>query len=172
MAHECFEDAETAALMNRHFVNIKVDREERPDIDQIYQTAHQLMAQRPGGWPLTMFLTPEGKPFFGGTYFPKRSRYNLPGFDDAAQVSRPGAARQLSPMATLAPPRRHLPAPHEGDPPTLAWPRRRSGRGCATRPCSPSTRSTADSARAQFPQASTPRRRGKPVLAYRAMRCC
>ncbi|HEY2928388.1 thioredoxin domain-containing protein [Piscinibacter sp.] len=82
MAHECFEDAETAALMNRHFVNIKVDREERPDLDQIYQTAHQLITRRGGGWPLTMFLTPEGKPFFGGTYFPKRTRYNRPGFDD------------------------------------------------------------------------------------------
>ena len=85
MAHECFEDGATAALMNQSFVNIKVDREERPDIDQIYQTAHQLMTRRPGGWPLTMFLTPEGKPFFGGTYFPKRSRYNLPGFDDLLQ---------------------------------------------------------------------------------------
>ena len=85
MAHECFEDHETAALMNRHFVNIKVDREERPDIDQIYQTAHQLIARRAGGWPLTMFLTPEGKPFFGGTYFPKRSRHGLPGFDDLLQ---------------------------------------------------------------------------------------
>jgi uncharacterized protein len=82
MAHECFEDAETAALMNRHFVNIKVDREERPDLDQIYQLAHQLITRRAGGWPLTMFLTPDGKPFFGGTYFPKRSRYNLPGFDE------------------------------------------------------------------------------------------
>jgi uncharacterized protein len=82
MAHECFQDAETAALMNRHFVNIKVDREERPDLDQIYQTAHQLITHRAGGWPLTMFLTPDGKPFFGGTYFPKRSRHNLPGFDD------------------------------------------------------------------------------------------
>ena len=82
MAHECFEDGETAALMNRYFVNIKVDREERPDIDQIYQAAHQLLTRRAGGWPLTMFLTPEGKPFFGGTYFPTRSRYNLPGFDE------------------------------------------------------------------------------------------
>jgi len=66
--------------MNRLFVNIKVDREERPDLDQIYQLAHQMLAQRPGGWPLTMFLTPEGTPFFGGTYFPKEQRYNLPGF--------------------------------------------------------------------------------------------
>ncbi|AKJ29616.1 thioredoxin domain-containing protein [Caldimonas brevitalea] len=82
MAHECFEDEGTAALMNRGFVNIKVDREERPDLDQIYQSAHQLITRRAGGWPLTMFLTPEAQPFFGGTYFPKRSRYRLPGFDD------------------------------------------------------------------------------------------
>ncbi len=85
MAHECFEDADTAALMNRHFVNIKVDREERPDLDQIYQTAHQLLAGRSGGWPLTMFLTSHGKPFFSGTYFPKHPRYNLPGFDSVLQ---------------------------------------------------------------------------------------
>ena len=80
MAHESFEDAEVAAVMNALFVNIKVDREERPDIDQIYQTAHHLLTQRAGGWPLTMFLAPDGKPFFGGTYFPKAPRYNLPGF--------------------------------------------------------------------------------------------
>ena len=80
MAHESFEDAEVAALMNRLFVNIKVDREERPDLDQIYQTAHQMLAQRPGGWPLTMFLAPDGTPFFGGTYFPKTARYGMPGF--------------------------------------------------------------------------------------------
>src|SRR2546430_8327883 len=66
--------------MNRLFVNVKVDREERPDLDQIYQLAYQMLAQRPGGWPLTMFLTPDGAPFFGGTYFPKEPRYNLPGF--------------------------------------------------------------------------------------------
>ena len=82
MAHECFEDAEVAAVMNRDFINIKVDREERPDLDHIYQTAHQLLKGRPGGWPLTMFLTPDGLPFFGGTYFPKVSRYRLPGFID------------------------------------------------------------------------------------------
>ena len=81
MAHECFEDEDTAALMNANFVNIKVDREERPDIDQIYQTAHQLIARGAGGWPLTMFLTPDGKPFYGGTYFPKLPRYGRPGFD-------------------------------------------------------------------------------------------
>jgi uncharacterized protein YyaL (SSP411 family) len=85
MAHESFEDAAVAAVMNRLFVNVKVDREERPDLDQIYQTAHQMLAQRPGGWPLTMFLTPQGAPFFGGTYFPKQARYGLPGFPDLCE---------------------------------------------------------------------------------------
>jgi uncharacterized protein len=82
MAHESFEDAEVAAVMNEHFINIKVDREERPDLDQIYQTAHHLLTQRNGGWPLTMFLSPDGTPFFGGTYFPKQARYSLPAFPD------------------------------------------------------------------------------------------
>ncbi len=82
MAHDCFEDDEVAAVMNRLFVNIKVDREERPDLDQIYQAAHQLLTQRGGGWPLTVFLTPDQTPFFAGTYFPKTSRYQLPGFID------------------------------------------------------------------------------------------
>ncbi|MBW8329774.1 MAG: thioredoxin domain-containing protein [Thiobacillus sp.] len=82
MAHDCFEDEEVAAVMNRLFVNIKVDREERPDLDQIYQAAHQLLTQRGGGWPLTVFLTPDQTPFFAGTYFPKTSRYQLPGFID------------------------------------------------------------------------------------------
>jgi len=80
MAHECFEDAQVAAVMNRLFVNIKVDREERPDLDQIYQSAHQLLTQRGGGWPLTMFLTPDQTPFYAGTYFPKTPRHQLPGF--------------------------------------------------------------------------------------------
>jgi uncharacterized protein YyaL (SSP411 family) len=82
MAHESFEDAQVAAVMNRLFVNIKVDREERPDLDQIYQTAHQMLTRRSGGWPLTMFLAPDGTPFFGGTYFPRDARYGLPGFAD------------------------------------------------------------------------------------------
>jgi uncharacterized protein YyaL (SSP411 family) len=83
MAHESFEDAETAALMNARFVNIKVDREERPDLDRIYQTAHQVIAQRAGGWPLTMFLTSDAQlPFYGGTYFPKTARYGMPAFRD------------------------------------------------------------------------------------------
>ncbi|OGS81008.1 MAG: thioredoxin [Gallionellales bacterium GWA2_55_18] len=80
MAHESFEDAEVAAVMNRLFINIKVDREERPDLDHIYQTAHAMLMQRSGGWPLTLFLTPDQTPFFGGTYFPREARYNLPGF--------------------------------------------------------------------------------------------
>lgn len=82
MAHESFEDAEVAAAMNQHFINIKVDREERPDLDQIYQTALYMLTQRHGGWPLTLFLTPDQKPFFGGTYFPKAPRHGLPGFLD------------------------------------------------------------------------------------------
>ena len=80
MAHDCFEDAEVASVMNHLFVNVKVDREERPDLDQIYQAAHQLLAGRGGGWPLTVFLAPDQTPFFAGTYFPKTPRYNLPGF--------------------------------------------------------------------------------------------
>ena len=81
MAHESFEDEETADLMNRYFINIKVDREERPDIDKIYQTAQQLLSGRTGGWPLTMFLMPDDRtPFFGGTYFPPAPRHGLPGF--------------------------------------------------------------------------------------------
>ncbi|BBI99492.1 thioredoxin domain-containing protein [Ferrigenium kumadai] len=85
MAHESFEDEDTAALMNQHFINIKVDREERPDLDQVYQNAHYLLTQRSGGWPLNMFLSPDGTPFFGGTYFPKQARYNLPSFTDVLQ---------------------------------------------------------------------------------------
>ena len=81
MAHESFEDAPTAAVMNDLFINIKVDREERPDIDQIYMAALHALGEQ-GGWPLTMFLTPDGEPVWGGTYFPKTSRYGRPGFVD------------------------------------------------------------------------------------------
>ena len=81
MAHESFEDEATAAVMNRLFVNVKVDREERPDLDKVYQLAHQVLTQRGGGWPLTMFLAPDDlTPFFGGTYFPKQARYGMPAF--------------------------------------------------------------------------------------------
>ena len=79
MAHESFEDPETAALMNQHFVNIKVDREERPDVDHIYMEAVQLLTGR-GGWPMTVFLTPDGRPYYGGTYFPPVERYGMPSF--------------------------------------------------------------------------------------------
>jgi uncharacterized protein YyaL (SSP411 family) len=85
MAHESFADAEVAAVMNRLFVNVKVDREERPDLDQIYQSAHQMLQQRPGGWPLTVFLSPDGMPFFAGTYFPKTPRYGMPGFPELCE---------------------------------------------------------------------------------------
>ena len=81
MAHESFEDEDTAAVMNELFVNIKVDREQRPDIDRVYQTSHQLLTRRAGGWPLTVFLTPDERlPFFAGTYFPKAPRFGMPAF--------------------------------------------------------------------------------------------
>jgi uncharacterized protein YyaL (SSP411 family) len=96
MAHESFEDADVAAVMNTHFINIKVDREERPDLDQIYQTAHHLLTRRSGGWPLTMFLSPDGVPFFGGTYFPKEARYGLPGFIELMERVAEAYAEQRS----------------------------------------------------------------------------
>ena len=79
MAHESFEDPDTAVLMNEHFINIKVDREERPDLDNIYMSAIVATTGH-GGWPMSVFITPDGKPFFGGTYFPPVSRHNLPAF--------------------------------------------------------------------------------------------
>jgi uncharacterized protein YyaL (SSP411 family) len=83
MAHESFEDPDTASVLNKLFVNIKVDREERPDVDRIYQIAQQMLTQRSGGWPLTMFLTHDDhRPFFGGTYFPREARHGLPAFTD------------------------------------------------------------------------------------------
>ncbi|MGE5240654.1 MAG: thioredoxin domain-containing protein, partial [Bacteroidota bacterium] len=86
MEHESFEDEDVARVMNELFVCIKVDREERPDLDKIYQTSHQILAQRPGGWPLNMFLTPgDQMPFFGGTYFPRTPKYGMPGFTDLLQ---------------------------------------------------------------------------------------
>src|SRR6476619_6857139 len=79
MEHESFEDDATAALMNERFVSIKVDREERPDLDGIYMQAVQAMSGH-GGWPMTVFLTPEGVPFYGGTYFPPEDRHGMPSF--------------------------------------------------------------------------------------------
>lgn len=81
MARECFEDLDVANVMNEHFVSVKVDREERPDLDKIYQTAHAVLTRNNGGWPLTIFLNPNSHvPFFAGTYFPKKPRFGLPGF--------------------------------------------------------------------------------------------
>ncbi|MCW8916906.1 MAG: thioredoxin domain-containing protein [Magnetovibrio sp.] len=84
MAHESFENSDIADLMNELYINVKIDREERPDLDVIYQSALALMRQ-PGGWPLTMFLTPEGEPFWGGTYFPPEERYGRPGFPEVLE---------------------------------------------------------------------------------------
>ena len=105
MAHESFEDAETAEVMNELFVNIKVDREERPDVDALYMDAVQSMTGH-GGWPMTVFLTPTGEPFFGGTYFPKHSRAGMPGFielcravDDAWRSRRMEVQDQAGRMA-------------------------------------------------------------------------
>src|SRR5262245_63403726 len=85
MERESFEDDGTAALMNRHFVSIKVDREERPDLDAIYMDAVQAMTGG-GGWPLTAFLTPEGRPFYAGTYFPNEARHGLPAFGSVLEA--------------------------------------------------------------------------------------
>ncbi|HEX4596980.1 MAG TPA: thioredoxin domain-containing protein, partial [Burkholderiaceae bacterium] len=79
MAHESFEDPQVARLMNERFVNIKVDRQERPDVDEVYQKVIQMTGES-GGWPLTVFLTPRREPFFAGTYFPPQDRYGRPGF--------------------------------------------------------------------------------------------
>ncbi|MEK6587874.1 MAG: thioredoxin domain-containing protein [Chloroflexota bacterium] len=85
MAHESFEDPQTAAIMNEHFINIKVDREERPDLDSLYMDAVVAMTGQ-GGWPMSVFLTPEAKPFYGGTYFPPTRRLNLPSFRELLQA--------------------------------------------------------------------------------------
>ena len=86
MERESFEDTAIAALMNENFVSIKVDREERPDLDAVYMEAVQMLTGS-GGWPMTVFLTPEGKPFYGGTYFPPADRFNLPGFPRILQAA-------------------------------------------------------------------------------------
>ena len=98
MAHESFENADIAERMNRLFVNVKVDREERPDLDQIYQHALALMGEQ-GGWPLTMFLTPDGEPFWGGTYFPPESRWGRPGFPQVLEAMSNAYARDRDKVA-------------------------------------------------------------------------
>ncbi len=97
MAYESFEDEEVANLLNQHFVSIKVDREERPDVDAVYMAACQALTGS-GGWPLTIIMTPEQKPFFAGTYFPKHGRYGVTGLMElleavAAKPPRPAAGR-------------------------------------------------------------------------------
>ena len=96
MAHESFEDPATAALMNELFVNVKVDREERPDVDSLYMDAVVALTGS-GGWPMTVFLTPDGEPFLGGTYFPPEPRHGLPSFREVLALGRgdvPRAARR------------------------------------------------------------------------------
>src|SRR3954463_8120013 len=107
MEHESFEDPTTAAVMNEHFVNIKVDREERPDIDGIYMQAVQAMTGH-GGWPMTMFLLPDGRPFYGGAYFPPDDRHGLPSFrqvlqavDDAYSRRREGVAETAEQLRAI-----------------------------------------------------------------------
>ena len=97
MAHESFEDESTAEVMNEHFVCIKVDREERPDLDKVYQLAHYMLTRSSGGWPLTIFLNPETQiPFFSGTYFPKRAMYQRPSFVDLLLRIKDAYAAQRS----------------------------------------------------------------------------
>ena len=119
MAHESFEDPAVAAVMNRLFVNIKVDREERPDLDTVYQQALAVMGQS-GGWPLTMFLTPEGEPFWGGTYFPPEPRHGRPGFvqvlEQVAELWRHGDARIATNRDAILRQLRQLATPGRGDP--------------------------------------------------------
>jgi uncharacterized protein len=122
MAHESFEDADTAAVMNELFVNVKVDREERPDLDTIYQSALALLGQQ-GGWPLTMFLDPDGRPFWGGTYFPPVTRWGRPGFTDVlhqvAQVYRTSPERIAGNIRVIDEAMASLSRPAPGDPPSL-----------------------------------------------------
>ncbi len=124
MAHESFEDEATARLMNEQFVNVKVDREERPDLDAIYQSALALMGEQ-GGWPLTMFLTPAGEPFWGGTYFPPTPRYGRPGFQDVlrgiaeAYRAKPDAVKKNTEALTGALRTRNPAAPGDAITPQL-----------------------------------------------------
>ncbi len=129
MAHESFEDFDTAALMNELFVNIKVDREERPDIDAIYMEAVQALTGH-GGWPMTVFLAPDGRPFYGGTYYPPEPRYGMPASGNCCGRSpRPGrsAAARWNRPATGWRTRSSAARP-------CAPPRRRSRPRCWTRP--------------------------------------
>ncbi|MGO9817702.1 MAG: thioredoxin domain-containing protein [Acidocella sp.] len=120
MAHESFEDRETAELMNRHFINIKLDREERPDLDQIFMSALNAMGEQ-GGWPLTMVLTPQGEPFWGGTYFPPAPRFGRPSFRQVltalANAWETDQVRVGDSVAALQSVLAAQSAPRPGDPP-------------------------------------------------------
>src|SRR5215472_8377864 len=128
MERESFENEDIANLMNQHFVSIKVDREERPDIDNIYMQAVQALTQQ-GGWPMTVFLTPDGRPFYGGTYFPPRDRYYgqnmMPGFPRvlrsiaaAYQESREEVEQQATQLADYLQQRSSSPLRSKGGSPT------------------------------------------------------
>ena len=156
MERESFEDDAIAKLMNEHFVCIKVDREERPDLDQIYQLVVQLMG-RSGGWPLTVFLTPAQKPFFAGTYFPPADRYGMPGFPKILARHRRGLPRDVATRSTSRP------ASSRRRSPRWAAAMRTARRAYAPQPdllerrrprcsCAASTTRTAASARAEPPK--------------------
>jgi uncharacterized protein YyaL (SSP411 family) len=133
--------------MNRLFINIKVDREERPDLDQIYQTAHQMLTRRSGGWPLTMFLAPDGSPYFGGTYFPREPRYGLPGFADLCERVAAAYADRREDIAAQAAELREAmmdTVPAAPTAPSLSMPRRwRRPRPCWRAPSIPCTAASA-----------------------------
>jgi len=119
MAHESFEEPAVAAVMNELFVNIKVDREERPDVDHVYMSALHALGEQ-GGWPLTMFLTPEGEPFWGGTYFPKEPRFGRPGFTQVLrEISRLYQAEPERVARNRDALKQHLAQPAESDGGTL-----------------------------------------------------
>src|SRR5215212_204892 len=101
MEHESFEDEETAALMNEHFVCVKVDREERPDVDSVYMDAVVTLTGH-GGWPMTVFLTPDGEPFYGGTYFPPEPRHGLPSFQQVLAAVADAYAERRDEVARSA----------------------------------------------------------------------
>ncbi|MEZ5250370.1 MAG: thioredoxin domain-containing protein [Ilumatobacteraceae bacterium] len=144
MAHECFEDDEVAARMNELFVNVKVDREERPDVDSVYMDAVQAMTGR-GGWPMTVFATPKGEPFFGGTYFPKPQFLQLLTAIDDVWRNRPADVQQnvgadgggSTAPGTVAPAKEILrPAPSTSASNSSPACSTGSGAGSATRPSS------------------------------------
>jgi len=158
MERESFEDAATAEVMNRSFVNIKVDREERPDIDSIYMSAVQAITGQ-GGWPLTAFLTPEGVPYYGGTYFPPHPRHGMPSFQQVlAAAANAYATRRGEVAAPGLNSGKSSPAARRSPTPAAASPARRTSASSST-PSRPrgarSTPGTADSgARPSFPSPS------------------